>query len=106
MKLKLFRQSGEPVDLEAREAFKADFKAVYDKAAERAGLDMLKLSRMLSFCERQLVKKHNGQVEHDIPKSQKAWAALIAKYEDTPIMLARTTDGKSVVMILMDTLQG
>jgi hypothetical protein len=52
--------------------------------------------------ERILVKKHNIQVNVDIPKSAKGWQKLISSYEDTPILVARTADGKEVVGILMD----
>lgn len=106
MKVKLFRQSGEPVEPSAQEAYRADWANYYDKAQSRAKLDMLKLQRMLSYGERQLIKKHGSQVELEMPKSAKAWDKLISSYGDTPIMTARTTDGKSVVLILMDQLQG
>lgn len=101
-KLELFRKSGQPVDLSDRSRYEEEWKQIYDKVAERAKLDMLKSARMLSFCERQLVKRHNIKVEVDLPTSDKAWSKLIAAYEDVPIMVARTQDGKRVVGIIMD----
>lgn len=100
--MKLYRKSGLPVSLESRDAYDKEWKEFYDRAAERAALDMLLLARYLSFGERILVKKHNIQVNVDIPKSAKGWQKLISSYEDTPILVARTADGKEVVGILMD----
>lgn len=105
MKLKLYRQSGNPVNLEDRDGYDKEFKAMYDRCAERAKLDMLKMNRMVSFCERQLVRKWNKEVIIEVPQSKKKMAELLAKYEDVPIMIARTTDGKDLVGILMDQLQ-
>lgn len=104
MKIRLMRQSGDPTNVEDRDAFQAAFREMYDKAAERAGLDMLKLNRMVSFCERLLVKKHNKEVLVDMPKSAKAWTNLISKYDDVPILVARTADGKEIVLVIMDAL--
>ncbi|MEZ0209251.1 MAG: hypothetical protein ACAH17_03700 [Candidatus Paceibacterota bacterium] len=105
MKLRTFRMSGDPVALENREKFQEEFKIVYDKCAERAGLDMLRLNRLVRYCERQLVKKWNAEVLTELPKTAKAWEKVIAQYEDTPLMLARTKDGKGLVLILMDQMQ-
>ena len=105
MKLKTYRQSGDPVQLENREKYQAEFTVMYDKCAEAAGLDMLKLHESVSAGETELVKKYNVEVETELPKTAKAWSALISKYEDTPLMLAKTADGKSIVLILMDQLQ-
>jgi hypothetical protein len=105
MKLKIFRQSGNPVALEDRENYDREFKAIYDKCAERAKLDMLKLNRMVAFCERQLCKKWNKTIEIEIPRSKKGMIKLLSQYENIPIMLAATTDGKDIVAILMDQLQ-
>lgn len=105
MKVQLYRQSGQPVDLADRDGYDTDFKAAYDKCAERAGLDMLKLNRMVAFCERQLIKKWNKSVEIEVPRSKKAALELLSRFEDVPILLAKTTDGKGIVAILMDQLQ-
>jgi hypothetical protein len=104
MKIELMRQSGQPVDLGDRDKYDNDFKAFYDKAAERAGLDMLKLARFMRFGERQLAKKYNNLVEVELPKSEKAWKALQAKYEDCPIMTAVNLKNSKLILIIMDTL--
>jgi len=104
-KVQLYRQSGQPVDLSDRQAYETEFKKVYDRAAERAGLDMLALNRMVRFCERQLVKKYNIKVEVEMPKSAKAWSTLISTYEDVPIMVARELNTGTPILIIMDALQ-
>lgn len=104
-KLEVYRQSGQPVSGDAQALYKTEWQAFYDKAAARAGLNMLSLQRFLRYGERQLTLKHNVKVEVDIPKSAKAWMALLATYEDTPLMMAKTTDGKKLVLIIMDVFQ-
>lgn len=101
-KIRLFRYSGRPVDKAAELAYKADFEAFYDKAADRAGLDMLKLSRFMSFGERQLTKKHGAQVEIELPKTQAAFAKLVEEYQ-APILIAATKENaKKLVLVIMD----
>lgn len=116
MKLKLFRYSGQPVLLESRQAYHADYQSYFDKADERARTKhsagaytdayALLMQRYLRFGEYVLNLKHNKQIEMELPKSAKAWSDLIAKFDDVPVMVARVADGKSVVMVIMDTLNG
>lgn len=102
-KIRLFRYSGTPVDPAAQEAYNTEFKEFYDKAAARAGLDMLKLARFTAFGERALTKKHGAQVEIELPTSAKKWAELVDKYQG-PIMVAATAnDPSKLVAIIMDT---
>lgn len=103
-KIKLFRQSGTPVELESLKAYESEWKVYYDKAAERAGLDMLLLNRFLSFGERQLIKKHGSEVEIELPKTAKAWNELCNKYA-CPIMAAQRQDGRGLLLVIMDVLQ-
>lgn len=104
MDLKLFRQSGMPVKLESLEAYQKDWKEFFDKASERAKLDNMKLTRFLSFGERALIRKHGSEIVIEMPNTSEKWQALIASYEDTPIMIARLTNSDGVVGIIMDTL--
>jgi hypothetical protein len=116
MKLQLYRQSGGIIDVSIQEKYDEAFKAFYDKADLRAreihnnniysdGYALL-MQRFLRFGERQLFKAFNQDVEIELPKTAKAWEKLIEKYQDTPIMLARTTDGKKLVLVIMDSLGG
>lgn len=100
--LKLYRKSGAPVDLSDRQKYDDAWKLFFDKAQAKAGLNMLKLQRFLRYGERVLIKKHNVQVAVPMPKSAAAWTKLVSTYEDCPIMLARSADGKEIVGIIMD----
>lgn len=48
-KIRIYRNSGRPVDVDDEQVFMSEWKVFYDKAAGRAGLDMEKLERYLSF---------------------------------------------------------
>ena len=116
-KLLIVRQSGRPVSEEAQQKYDAEFRIMYDACEERAKLiaakpnsrikatTMAVLQRLLRYAERQLFKRHATNIYVSLPRSEKAWTALIAGYEDVPIMVARRTNGKGVVMVLMDTLR-
>ena len=117
MKVKLFRQSGDIVDKDRREAYNAEWQQVYDRIEKKAEAiynkksgklqlvpAMIVMQRLTRYAERQLFKKHAIDVEIELPKSKKAMSALIKKYDDVPIMLARTQDGTDVIAILMDAL--
>lgn len=119
MKLKVYRQSGSPVNPEMQDKYTEEYRALYDKCEERAERTfqktkgyltkvprMLILQRMLAYAERGLVKKYNGEVEVELPKTSKAWTALISKFGDTPLMLAKEQNSGKLVLILMDALNG
>lgn len=111
-KLNLYRKSGSPVNLSDQKAYAEAWKAFFDKADARAKAKhnsgaftdqyAVLIQRYLRFGERQLFKQFNVEVQVDVPKSSAAWTALIQTYEDCPIMVARSADGKSIVGILMD----
>lgn len=48
-KIQVFKNSGRPVDDSLDSKYMVDWQAFYDKAGERAKLDMMKLQRYLSF---------------------------------------------------------
>ena len=104
MKMEMFRYSGRPVTMAAIEAYDSDWRLFYDKAAEKAGLDMLKLKRYLSYGERLLMKKHGVKTEIELPKTVKQWAALLAAYEGLPIMVAERMDKKGLVLVIKDSM--
>ena len=104
MQLRIFRMSGDLVNKETRAAYQADWQAFFDKATERAAGDMKKQHRFLNFGERALLKKYDEVAYETMPTSKKGWTNLVAKYDDAPVGLARTKDGKSLVLIIMDTL--
>lgn len=61
-KIRIYRNSGRPVNIDDEQAFLAEWKLFYDKAGERAMLDMMKLQRFLSFGHMLLEKKFEKPV--------------------------------------------
>lgn len=101
--LRVFRQSGLPPRIADYIAYQEDFTKLADKIQERAGLDMEKAHRMFSFCERQLIKKHNAELRIPIPTTFEEISARIQEF-GTPLTLALTKDGNEVVVLLMDEM--
>ena len=117
-KLKIYRQSGSPVAPDMQQKYDEEFKAAFDKCELKADKvfqknvgyltkvpRMIVMQRLLRYAERSLVKKYNGQAEVELPKSAKAWSALLSKFGDTPLLVAKSADGEALVLILMDTLE-
>lgn len=112
----LLRQSGNPVQPEAQAAYAQEWQLAYDEIELRAEKiyakktgklqlkpKMLFVQRMCSAIERKLFKKHNVRVDIPLPKSAKAWAALVKKYE-APILCAQRQDSGELILVIMDTL--
>lgn len=116
MKIQVLRQSGEPVNESDRAAYTAEWQKFYDKADERARKRHnegpasesyhLLMQRFLNYGERQLIRKYNGAVEVELPKTARAWTKLIESFQDTPVILARRQDGGKLILIIADTLGG
>ena len=117
MKLKIYRQSGTPVDISNQEQYTIAYREMYDKCEAKAELvykkktgkltivpHMIMLQRLLRFAERSLVRKFNGEVVVELPKTARAWTKLVSSYGDTPIMLAREANSGGLVLIIMDAL--
>lgn len=120
-KLTLFRESGSPVDPTLQEAYQEEYRTFYDKCEAKADKifqkntgvlnrrlvpKMIILQRLLQYGERSLMRKYSGSNEVELPKSAKGWSELLARYHDTPIMIAKRSDGKGIVLVLMDAYQG
>lgn len=56
-KIRIYRNSGRPVNIDDEQAFFAEWRVFYDKAGERAMLDRMKLQRFLSYGNYLLEKK-------------------------------------------------
>lgn len=118
--LRVFRQSGEPVNIESRAAFINEWKEFFSRAKARAqdpdiarnlvdndetnmaGVDMKKFKRFLDYGERLLTKKHNYQVYETLPQTPDEWNDLMDRYEQVPIIVAVEEKNKELVLILAD----
>lgn len=118
MKLKVYRQSGSPVNPEHETQYNEEYKLLYDKCELKADVifakeggklkrlpRMIMLQRLLRYSERGLISKYGGQDLVELPKTAKAWTALLNKYGETPLMLAKEQASGKLVLLLMDNLQ-
>jgi hypothetical protein len=117
VKLKIYRQTGQPVDVEMQQQYTESYRTMYDRCEAKADKlfqkksgylkllpHMIMLQRYLRFAERELVRKFNGNVEIELPKSPRAWRKLIESYGDTPVMIAREQHTGGIILLLMDDL--
>jgi hypothetical protein len=104
-KIELFRQSKAPVNLESYEAYQSDWVKYYDAVMSKYALDMEKIHKMLDYGELKLNKKHNKKVEIDFPSTPEAIDELCTQY-GVPVMFAQRTDGKGLILLLMDDFGG
>jgi len=117
-KVRLYRQSGKPVESAKMLEYEDEFKKLYDKAEAKADAvftkekgkltrvpKMLIQQRMLSYGERLLTIKYNVAVEEELPKSKEDVENLMNKYDGVPVMYAVNKNTNELIMLLMDTLQ-
>lgn len=106
MKIQIMRMSTLPVELEALEAYKAEWTVGFDAAKAKHGNDMLSLQADLQALETELLSRYSATGQVDLPKTAKAWKALMASF-DAPIMIARSSEGKNeMVLVIVDTQIG
>lgn len=121
MKLTVYRQSGSPVHPEFQAQYQEEYRTFYDRCelkaeaifAKNTGVlnrklvpRMIILQRLLNYGERFLMRKYGGNDTVELPKTAKQWTALINKYSETPIMLAKEQKTGKLILLLMDDLQG
>lgn len=111
--------SGQPANPEHIEAFNKEWQEGYDTLekkhtvppADGEGIkfqpvDMLSLQEDLAKLETELKAKYKAEGEIELPKTAKAWVALI-KEIGSPLMLANPLDKPDeVIVVIMDTPLG
>lgn len=119
MKIRTCRMSGQPVNPADIAAFAEEWQAGYDAAEKKhtipavegegikfAPVDMLALQEDLAKLETTLKAKYSVEGEAELPKTAKAWVALI-KQLGSPLMLANPIDKPDeIVLVIMDTPLG
>lgn len=96
--IEIFRASGRPVDLQQYEEYAQQWRIFYDKASEKAVLDMQKLHRYLSFGEHLLQKSYTTQV---YCASFEECRALMEKLS-VNMLLGISSDNGKLIGILQD----
>lgn len=113
-KVQIIKQSGKPVDAEDARKFDEEFRVLYDKSESKAESLLKKprfaskhvmqlIERYLRFSEHLLNKKYNQDSFVQLPKTAKAWRDLISKHDNIPIMVAKRSDKKATVLVIMDS---
>ena len=94
------KQSGNPVDVEAAEAFQKEWKEGFDRLFDAEG-DMAIVTQKAKEFEEELSKKYGTIETVDLPKSKKAWRALLEKAKG-PIMIDQRVDSEELVFVILD----
>lgn len=110
MKVKVIRSSGHPIELEDIEAYKQEWRELYDKAQDRytvgraatgdRAVDTLGLSKLLDRCERILQAKYNRIAEWDFLDTPEK---LLEKMEQHGnLMITRRADNQELLYVILD----
>ena len=100
--MKIIRMSGEPVLLELKDAYKAEFQARFDIIEAEHKLDMLMFHQALIDLDAELKPKYSLIEERPMPKSARQWQKLVFEFE-APIMVANSAENKKeLLLIIMD----
>lgn len=79
-KVKVFRESGRPVDLDKIEEFEEEWKKVFDKVMQDNKGNMPVIQKELDIEEKKLQDKYDVLVELNFPNNYKAMKKFIQKY--------------------------
>lgn len=99
VKIKTFRQSGLPVDLDQLEQFDKEFKAAYDKIYNEHGKDMPKVEAALQKLDEELASKYDTVVEMDLLTEEDDIKNFLTKYGNYMTTTHRDT-GELLYVIL------
>lgn len=110
MKVKVMRASGHPIKLSEIEAYKQDWRELYDRvqrkcqvgedAAGFKSVDILRMQKLLARVEQSLMKKYNRVEEWDLLDSPKAMSDKIDEFGN--IMLTKRADSDELLYVILD----
>ena len=96
----IIKQSGNPVDVEAAEAYQKEWKEGFDRLFDVEG-DMAIVTEKAREFEEELSKKYGTVETVELPKSKKGLRALLEKAKG-PIMIDQRTDSEELVFVILD----
>jgi hypothetical protein len=109
-KVKVMRASGHPLLLEDIEAYKEDFRQLFDKVQDKCTLGlnanddpsvaMLRMQKLLARCESILMKKYNRVGEWDFIATPEKAVELMEEHGN--IMLSRRRDSGELLYVILD----
>ena len=99
-KVKVIRQSGNAVDIEANKAYVEEFQSRYDELKTECGLDMEKMHKKLEELDAELELKYDVISVWDLPDSKIKWKKLIAEYGS--FMVSEHVHTGELLLVVMD----
>ncbi len=105
MNVKVYRQSGKPMNYDNALAYEKDFKEAYDvlwnkKLSQEITIDQMR--EELGKLDKELQQKYPMYEEVKMPTSVKQFKNLIMSYE-CPITIAITQETKELALFVMDS---
>lgn len=100
LKVKTFRQSGLPVDLDQFDAFDKEWKDGYDAIMEKFGRDMQKIHEHTEMLQEQLNAKYDTVTEWDFMADSHDLLRAVEKYG--PIITATHKETGELLYIIAD----
>ena len=109
-KVKVMRASGHPLDLEDIEAYKQDWRDLFDKVQDKCAIgenangdqnqQMFRMQKLLARCERILLNRYNRVGEWEFISSPEQATALMEEHGN--IMLTRRRDSGELLYVILD----
>jgi len=101
MKVKLLRQSLNPIEIEVLTEMMEEYEASYDTILENAGGDMKSVHEQVEDMIKDLSEKYKSdcEVEVELPTSGRKWNDLLSRY-GTIALGTHVDTGKLCLMIL------
>lgn len=99
-KVKVIRQSGNAVDVEANKAYVEEFQSRYDELQKECGLDMQKMHQKLDDLDSELAEKYDVISTWDLPTSKVKWKKLIAEYGS--FMVSEHVHTGELLLVVLD----
>lgn len=105
MKVKVYSQTGRPVNPENAEKYAEDFKKGYDQywqnyQNKKSTIEEMK--QKVDQLDRELSQKYPMYETVNLPTSGKQWSQLISSFE-CPVILAIAEQDKKLTIFLMDS---
>lgn len=109
MTVQICRASGRPVNMENIEKYETEFKALYDKAMLKVGINEkslineetgVRINKLLNRLQRILLRKYPTTEDMALPTTEQAWLDLVK--QKGPIAIASRTDKQGVALVVMD----
>lgn len=99
-KVKVIRQSGNAVDINANAEYVKEFQARYDKLGEECGMDMQKMHMKLEELDAELAKKYEVIATWELPTSKVQWKKLVEEYGS--FMVSTHVETGELLVVVLD----